>query len=177
MSKTQCTLGHCIYLSLEDKVPYELWSWWSAWGSNLDVKMLWYCTLQIGAVQSLPSRWVGHSRWFIQSKKKTGGGLGDDSTWRWQQKAYHLDWIESQPSNQEKTYLHFAGPCWCICLGIDWHVRHRSGGMMHRLSINPKPKLVKKKKWSFISERQKVIAEEVDKLLDAGFIQKINYPS
>ena len=37
-------------------------------------------------------------------------------------------------------------------------------------------KPVRQKKLAFTPERQKAIDEEVDKLLEAGFIRKITYP-
>ena len=45
----------------------------------------------------------------------------------------------------------------------------------HRLNIDPKVRLVRQKKRSFTPERQKVINEEVDKLLETGFIKEANY--
>ena len=44
------------------------------------------------------------------------------------------------------------------------------------LKIDPKVRPVRQKKKSFTPERQKVIDEEVDKLLTTGFIRKANYP-
>ena len=46
----------------------------------------------------------------------------------------------------------------------------------HRLNVSPSFKPVKQKKRSFASERQKAINEEVDKLLQAGAIRKVEYP-
>ena len=46
----------------------------------------------------------------------------------------------------------------------------------HRLNIDLKVKSVRQKKMSFALERQKVIDEEVDKLLTADFISKVTYP-
>ena len=45
----------------------------------------------------------------------------------------------------------------------------------HRLNINPNIKPVRQKKRSFIPERQRVIDEEVDKLLAASFIKEATY--
>ena len=46
----------------------------------------------------------------------------------------------------------------------------------HRLNIDPKVKPVRQKKIPFAPERQKVIDEEVNKLLAADFIRKATYP-
>ena len=45
----------------------------------------------------------------------------------------------------------------------------------HRLNVNPSFKLVKQKRRSFALERQKVINEEVSKLLQAGSIREVEY--
>ena len=54
--------------------------------------------------------------------------------------------------------------------GIDTEV------MEHHLAIDPKHRSTKEKIQSHAPERQKAIAEEVDKLLKAGFIKEVNYP-
>ena len=46
----------------------------------------------------------------------------------------------------------------------------------HRLNVSPSFKPVKQKRRSFASERQKVINEEVGKLLQAGAIREVEYP-
>ena len=46
----------------------------------------------------------------------------------------------------------------------------------HRLNVNPSFKLVKQKRRSFASKRQKAINEEVDKLLQAKAIREVEYP-
>ena len=46
----------------------------------------------------------------------------------------------------------------------------------YRLNIDPKVKSVRQKKRSFAFERQKVIDEEVDKLLATSFIRETTYP-
>ena len=46
----------------------------------------------------------------------------------------------------------------------------------HRLNANPSFKLVKQKRMSFASERQKAINEEVGKLLQAKAIREVEYP-
>ena len=46
----------------------------------------------------------------------------------------------------------------------------------HRLNVSPSFKLIKKKRRSFASERQKAINEEVSKLLHAGAIKEVEYP-
>ena len=45
----------------------------------------------------------------------------------------------------------------------------------HRLNVDPKVKPMRKKKRPFISERQKVIYEKMDKLFMTGFIREVNY--
>ncbi|PKA63329.1 RNA-directed DNA polymerase like [Apostasia shenzhenica] len=47
----------------------------------------------------------------------------------------------------------------------------------HRLSLKPRVAPVRQKKMSFGGEKQRVIREEVEKLLTAGFIREITYPS
>ena len=46
----------------------------------------------------------------------------------------------------------------------------------HWLNIDPKMRPVGQRKRPFAPERQKVIDEEVDKLLATGFIREVNYP-
>ena len=46
----------------------------------------------------------------------------------------------------------------------------------HRLNVSPSFKLVKQKRRSFTSERQKAINEEVGKLFQAGAIREVEYP-
>ena len=46
----------------------------------------------------------------------------------------------------------------------------------HRLNILPSSRLVRKKVRQFHSDRQKIIRDEVDKLLEAGFIREVEYP-
>ena len=48
--------------------------------------------------------------------------------------------------------------------------------MEHHLAVDPKHRPTKEKIRSHAPERQKAIAEEVDKLLKAGFIKEVNYP-
>ena len=48
--------------------------------------------------------------------------------------------------------------------------------MEHRLVVDPKHRPMKEKIRDHASERQKAIAEEVDKLLKIGFIREVNYP-
>ncbi|XP_077232571.1 uncharacterized protein LOC143869898 [Tasmannia lanceolata] len=47
---------------------------------------------------------------------------------------------------------------------------------VHRLNVDPSYRPVKQKKRNFAPERQKAIKEEVNKLLQAGFIREIHYP-
>ena len=45
----------------------------------------------------------------------------------------------------------------------------------HRLNVNPSFKMVKQKRRSFAPKRQKVINEEVDKLLQVKAIREVEY--
>ena len=46
----------------------------------------------------------------------------------------------------------------------------------HRLNVNPDSLPVRQKKRVFAQERDKAVAEEVRKLLEAGFIREVYYP-
>ena len=48
--------------------------------------------------------------------------------------------------------------------------------IVHRLNVNPDSSPVRQKKWVFAQERDKAVAEEVRKLLEAGFIREVYYP-
>ena len=48
--------------------------------------------------------------------------------------------------------------------------------MAHSLNINPLVKPVIQKKRNFAIERQKIIASETTKLLEAGFIREVMHP-
>ena len=48
--------------------------------------------------------------------------------------------------------------------------------IVHRLNVNSDSSLVRQKKQVFAQERDKVVAEEVRKLLEAGFIREVYYP-
>ncbi|KAM2264619.1 hypothetical protein ACFXTI_040759 [Malus domestica] len=47
----------------------------------------------------------------------------------------------------------------------------------HRLSINPKTKLVRQKRRSYDAERYEAMKAEVEKLKGIGFVREINYPT
>jgi hypothetical protein len=47
----------------------------------------------------------------------------------------------------------------------------------HKLDIDPSYKLVKQKERRYTLERRETIRQEVNKLLEAGFIRLVNYPS
>ena len=49
--------------------------------------------------------------------------------------------------------------------------------MEHHLAVDSKHQSMKKKIRGHASERQKAIAEKVDKLLKVGFIREVNYPN
>ncbi|XP_059669218.1 uncharacterized protein LOC132314358 [Cornus florida] len=46
----------------------------------------------------------------------------------------------------------------------------------HSLNVNPNAKPVKQKQRRFAPERNRIIAEDVDRLLDAGFVREVHYP-
>ena len=48
--------------------------------------------------------------------------------------------------------------------------------IVHRLNVNPDSSPVRQKKRVFTQERDKAVAEEVRKLLEAGFIREVYYP-
>ena len=48
--------------------------------------------------------------------------------------------------------------------------------IVHRLNVNPNSSPVQQKKRVFAQERDKAMAEEVRKLLEAGFIREVYYP-
>ena len=48
--------------------------------------------------------------------------------------------------------------------------------IVHRLNVNPASSPIRQKKRVFTQERDKAVAEEVRKLLEAGFIQEVYYP-
>ena len=48
--------------------------------------------------------------------------------------------------------------------------------IVHRLNVNPDSSPVRQKKRVFAQERDKAVAEEVIKLLEAGFIREVYYP-
>ena len=45
----------------------------------------------------------------------------------------------------------------------------------HKLNVDPNRKTIKQKKRSFAPERQEAIKQEVEKLLEAGFIEEIQF--
>ena len=55
-------------------------------------------------------------------------------------------------------------------LGIDLSI------IVHRLNVNPASSPIRQKKRVFAQERDKAVAEEVRKLLEAGFIREVYYP-
>ena len=46
----------------------------------------------------------------------------------------------------------------------------------HKLNVDPMRKNIKQKKRSYALERQEAIKQEVEKLLEAGFIEEIQFP-
>ena len=48
--------------------------------------------------------------------------------------------------------------------------------IVHRLNVNPASSPIRQKKQVFAQERDKAVAEEVRKLLEAGFIREVYYP-
>ena len=47
--------------------------------------------------------------------------------------------------------------------------------IVHRLNVSPSFPPVRQKKWVFDQERDRAIAEESDKLQEAGFIREVYY--
>ena len=48
--------------------------------------------------------------------------------------------------------------------------------IQHHLNVNPKRKPVQRRRRVFTPKRNKIIMDEVDKLLAAGFIREVYYP-
>lgn len=48
--------------------------------------------------------------------------------------------------------------------------------IVHRLNVDPSSRPIRQRMRSFAPERNQVIAEEVLKLLAAGFIREVDYP-
>jgi len=48
--------------------------------------------------------------------------------------------------------------------------------IVHKLNVEPSHRPVKKRRRTFTAERNQAIAEEVEKLLKAGFIREVDYP-
>jgi hypothetical protein len=48
--------------------------------------------------------------------------------------------------------------------------------IVHRLMVDPSPRPVKQRRRSFAPKRNQAVAEEVQKLLQAGFIREVDYP-
>jgi len=51
-----------------------------------------------------------------------------------------------------------------------------SSVILHRLNVDPNHQPVKQKKRNFAPERNQAIHEEVEKLLQVGFIREVDYP-
>ena len=49
--------------------------------------------------------------------------------------------------------------------------------IVHMLNVNPASSPVQQKKRVFAQERDKAVAEEIRKLLEAGFIREVYYPN
>lgn len=47
--------------------------------------------------------------------------------------------------------------------------------IIHKLNVRKKPKVVKQRKKNFTSERQEVIKEEINELLDVKFVHEVIY--
>nr|KYP44754.1 Retrovirus-related Pol polyprotein from transposon opus [Cajanus cajan] len=62
-----------------------------------------------------------------------------------------------------------------------WHVKDMPGVdpdfMCHKLAIDPRAKPVIQKRRKFGEDKRKAITEETDKLLTAGFVREIQYPT
>jgi hypothetical protein len=47
----------------------------------------------------------------------------------------------------------------------------------HKLGIDPSDKLINQKERRYIPERHETIQQEVNKLLDTGFLSTVDYPN
>ncbi|XP_050211411.1 uncharacterized protein LOC126661601 [Mercurialis annua] len=106
-----------------------------------------------------------------------------------------------KPRENLETIELTEGSEMCVKLGVDWPNEHRKaiiarikqyveeftnkpediGGVdpkiiSHKLNVDAKCKPVKQKKRTFSLEKQMAIRDEVEKLLKAGFIRKVDYP-
>ncbi|XP_050217421.1 uncharacterized protein LOC126668258 [Mercurialis annua] len=106
-----------------------------------------------------------------------------------------------KPRENLETIELIEGSEMCVKLGVDWPNEHREaiiarikqyveeftnkpediGGVdpkiiSHKLNMDAKCKPVKQKKRTFSLEKQIAIRDEVEKLLKAGFIRKVDYP-
>ncbi|XP_050223577.1 uncharacterized protein LOC130015166 [Mercurialis annua] len=106
-----------------------------------------------------------------------------------------------KPRENLETIELIEGSEMCVKLGVDWPNEHREaiiarikqyveeftnkpediGGVdpkiiSHKLNVDAKCKPVKQKKRTFSLEKQIAIRDEVEKLLKAGFIRKVDYP-
>jgi hypothetical protein len=97
-------------------------------------------------------------------KKKGGQTQGDPS---WPQQPGQEAPNEYKSSSQIGTRAHHFSIRQSICL--------RMADIQHKLSIDPSYKPVKQKERRYTLERRKTIWQEVNKLLEAGFIRPIDY--
>ncbi|XP_050211775.1 uncharacterized protein LOC126661936 [Mercurialis annua] len=108
-----------------------------------------------------------------------------------------------KPRENLETIELIEGSEMCVKLGVDWPTEHREaiiarikqyveeftnkpediggGGVVpkiisHKLNVDAKCKPVKQKKRTFSLEKHIAIRDEVEKLLKAGFIRKVDYP-
>ena len=49
--------------------------------------------------------------------------------------------------------------------------------IQHQINVNPECKPVQQKRRIFAPERNEAVTEEVEKLLEAGFIREVFYPN
>ena len=90
----------------------------------------------------------------------------------------HLVYIGSKLAEDIKSpFIHFLKKN----MGVFAWKQEDMGGIdpaviTHKLNVNPSFKPIKQKRRSFTLERQKVINEEVDKLLQANAIREVEYP-
>jgi hypothetical protein len=49
--------------------------------------------------------------------------------------------------------------------------------IVHKIGIDPSFKSIKQKERRYTSERHEAISQEVNRLLEAGFIRLVDYPS
>ncbi|GKU94989.1 hypothetical protein SLEP1_g8407 [Rubroshorea leprosula] len=76
---------------------------------------------------------------------------------------------------RDNLIKHLLLPLMKLTIELSKHARILTLVSQHKLSTNPLKKLVAQKRCLFGGERLKVIKEEVEKLLQTGFIRRVDY--